>query len=82
MITFFLFFTQTSGFASVSLALKDQSPGPDAFQLINSSLVTTRMLDFENQSTYTLTVVATDSGNPPLSTSLSFTIQVWMNDHS
>ena len=44
--------------------------------------MTTRMLDFENQSTYTLTVVATDGGNPPLSTSLSFTIQVWMNDHS
>ena len=71
-----LFYLQSSGKANVSLAIKDQSPGPKAFQLTGSTLVTTRTLDFETQDSYNVTVVATDSGNPPLSTSLTLTIQV------
>ncbi|XP_068740239.1 protocadherin Fat 4-like [Montipora capricornis] len=65
-----------SGQATVSLHIIDQSPGPLAFQLVRRRLVTTRTLDFETQSLYNVTVVAADSGNPSMNTSLSFMIQV------
>lgn len=70
---------QASGQANVSLAIKDQSPDSSALKLIGDSLVATRSLDFENQSSYNVTIVATDSGNPPLSTSLTVTIEVKNN---
>lgn len=73
------FSSQSSGRANVSLALKYQTPGPVAFTLNGSRLVTTRKLNFETQDSYKVTVVATDSGNPPLNTSLTFTIQVKKN---
>ena len=67
---------QASGQANVSLAIKEQSPDSSALKLIGDSLVATRSLDFETQSSYNVTIVATDSGNPPLSTSLTVTIEV------
>lgn len=76
LLIFWSFSSQSSGRANVSLALKYQTPGPVAFTLNGSRLVTTRKLNFETQDSYKVTVVATDSGNPPLNTSLTFTIQV------
>lgn len=69
-------FLQTSGQSNVSLVIKDQSPDSKALKLIGDSLLATRSLDFETQSSYNVTIIATDSGNPPLRTSLTVTIEV------
>ena len=67
---------QASGQATVTLSIMDQSPTPNAFKLVGNRLVTLRSLDFETQSFYNVTVIAVDSGHPPLSTSVAFSIQV------
>ena len=67
---------QASGQANVTLFIIDQSPTPNTFKLVGNGLVTLRSLDFETQSLYNVTVIAVDSGNPPLNTSVTFSIQV------
>ena len=67
---------QASGQATVNLSIMDQSPTPNTFKLVGNRLVTLRSLDFETQSLYSVTVIAVDSGHPPLSTSVTFSIQV------
>ena len=67
---------QASGQATVTLSIMDQSSTPNTFKLVGNRLVTLRSLDFETQSLYSVTVIAVDSGHPPLSTSVAFSIQV------
>ncbi len=63
-------------------AMVTYSFAPDTFPglfYLNSStgeLLTMTVLDFESQSVYTLTVVATDSGDPPLSSLATVTVLV------
>ena len=69
-------------FATVSYSLLD-TPGVSLFELNSSTgeLSTLGLLDFEAQQSYSLTVVASDSGSPSLSSTAQIVIQVRdMND--
>ena len=65
--------------SSVIFSLNSNGP----FVLVNGTiLLTTRQLDFENTSSYNITLTATDDGMPPLDTIVSLTVDVIdTNDH-
>lgn len=58
---------------SFSISSSDPS---QPFEIQNNKLVTKRVLDFENNAQWVVRVKAEDDGNPPLSRTETFTIQV------
>ena len=58
------------------------SAGPFAIDKDTGMITTTARLDREGQSSYNILVLATDHGDPPLSTMASYTVRVLdVNDH-
>ena len=60
---------------SFSFSISSSDPN-QPFEIQNNKLVTKRVLDFENTAQWVVRVTAKDNGNPPLSRTQTFTIQV------
>ena len=69
--------TDRNSFAAQSFTYSiSNKQGDLPFAISGSILQTTRMLDYENQTYWTLTIRSTDNGSPPLYIEKTFIINV------